>query len=98
MQQPLRLFLRATLLATVAATSAGCISNSDITSSVTERAALAARIQEPVPYRELNPPPSAVEIRAHCWMQHERDATDLETKTVAVQRCVSERRNSRNRQ
>src|SRR5688572_17229220 len=98
MQLLLRAIVRATLLTTIAATSAGCLSNGDITSSVTERAALAARIQEPVSYRELNPPPSAVEIRAQCWMQHDRDGTDLETKTVAVQRCVSERRNSQNRQ
>jgi hypothetical protein len=78
--------------------TAACISTGDVTGSATERAAFAARIQEPVSYRELNPPPSAVEIRAQCWMQYERDDTDLNAKTVAVQRCMSERRNSQSRQ
>jgi hypothetical protein len=84
---PLRVFV----ILGAAALVAACVSNRDVTGSVAERSAFAARIQQPVSYRELNPPPSPVEIRAQCWMRHERDAADLDTKTLLVQKCVSER-------
>lgn len=92
MHRPLHDFLRIIAVLIVAGLTSACISNGDVTGSVVERAAFAGRMQEPVSARELNPPPSAVEIRAQCWMQHERDASDLDTKSAAVQRCVSERR------
>lgn len=92
MHRPIRDSLRIATLFILAGLTSACISNGDITGSAVERAAFAGRMQEPVSARELNPPPSAVEIRAQCWMQHERDASDLDTKSAAVQRCVSERR------
>lgn len=79
------------LIFTAAAMASACVSNRDITGSVSERAAFAERIQYPVALRELRPPPSAVEIRAHCWMQFDRDPFDLDTKTALVQKCVRER-------
>jgi hypothetical protein len=75
----------------VTAQVAACVSNRDITGSVGERAAFAARAQQPVSYREMNPPPSAVEIRAQCWMRHDRDPIDLDEKQAIVQSCVNER-------
>ncbi|MEX0589631.1 MAG: hypothetical protein WD207_00940 [Xanthobacteraceae bacterium] len=83
--------LRVILILAAAALVAACVNNRDVTGSVTERAAFAARIQQPVSYRELNPPPSPVEIRAQCWMRYERDVADLDTKTTLVQKCVSDR-------
>jgi hypothetical protein len=79
------------LFFTAAAMTSACVSNRDITGSVSERTAFAERIQHPVALRELRPPPSAVEIRAHCWMQFDRDPFDLDTKTALVQKCVRER-------
>jgi hypothetical protein len=79
------------LVLTAAAMTSACVSNRDITGSVSERTAFAERIQYPVALRELRPPPSAVEIRAHCWMQFDRDPFDLDTKTALVQKCVRER-------
>jgi hypothetical protein len=76
---------------TAAATTSACVSNRDVTGSISERAALANRMQYPVAMNELRPPPSPVEIRAHCWMQFERDPYDLDTKTALVQKCVRER-------
>lgn len=83
--------LRVLLISTAAATTAACISNRDVTGSVAERAELAARVQYPVSYREINPPASPVEIRAQCWMLHEKDSDDLDTRTRLVRKCVSER-------
>lgn len=78
-----------------AALTAGCMTNGDITRSATERATFAARMQEPVSARELNPPPSPVEIRAQCWMRHEGAEVDLDSKAALVNQCVSDRtRNS----
>jgi hypothetical protein len=79
------------MIVIAAALTAACVNNRDITGSATERAALAARVQQPVSYRELNPPPSQVEIRAQCWMRHEREVADLDTKTLLVQQCMSDR-------
>jgi hypothetical protein len=79
------------LILTAAATTSACVSNRDVTGSVSERSAFAARMQYPVATNELRPPPSAVEIRAHCWMQFDRDPYDLDTKTALVQKCVRER-------
>jgi hypothetical protein len=79
------------LVFTAAAITSACVSNRDITGSVSDRSAFADRMQYPVAMNELRPPPSPVEIRAHCWMQFERDPYDLDTKTALVQKCVRER-------
>jgi hypothetical protein len=83
--------LRVIIIFTAAALNSACVSNGDITGSASERSAFAARIQYPVALNELRPPPSPVEIRAQCWMQHERGPYDLDTKTALTQKCVSER-------
>jgi hypothetical protein len=90
MQKNASLLPRACLVFFAAALTAACVNNRDITGS-TERAAFASRVQQPVSYRELNPPPSAVEIRAQCWMRHEREVADLDAKTQLVQQCMSDR-------
>jgi hypothetical protein len=90
MQKPAKLSLRVLAIA-AAAVPAACVSNQDITGSVSERASLAARLQQPVAYRELNPPPSPVEIRAQCWMRYDREEADLDTKSLLVRKCVSDR-------
>jgi hypothetical protein len=91
MQQTGSVPLRVSIVLTAAALTAACVSNHDVTGSASERSAFAARIQQPVSYRELNPPPSPVEIRAQCWLRHERDVADLDTKSALVQKCVSDR-------
>lgn len=83
--------LRGLFVLTSAALTAACVNNQDVTGSVANRAAFAQSIQSPVSARELNPPPSAVEIRAHCWMQYDRLALDLDAKTALVRKCVTER-------
>jgi hypothetical protein len=90
MQQMGSASLRVIVIFTAAALNGACVSNGDITGS-SERSAFAARIQYPAGGSELRPPPSQVEIRAHCWMQHERDPYDLDTKTALTQKCVAER-------
>lgn len=78
-----------------AALITACTTNGDITRTATERAAFAEQMQEPVPSRELNPPPSSVEIRAQCWMRHEGAEVDLDSKVALVNQCVSDQtRNS----
>jgi hypothetical protein len=37
------------------------------------------------------PPPSAVEVRAQCWMRYEHINATLDTKTALTQVCVNER-------
>ena len=89
MQQIGRVLLRVLVL-TAAAMTTACVGR-DVTGSISERQAFAARIQHPVALNELRPPPSMVEIRAHCWMQFDRDAHDLDTKTALVQKCMREK-------
>jgi hypothetical protein len=89
MQQIGSVSLRVIIIVSAAALTAACVSNGDITGSASQRSAFAERIQFPA--GGLRPPPSPVEIRAHCWMQHERDPYDLDTKTALTQKCVSER-------
>jgi hypothetical protein len=91
MHQKRNVLLRVMLIFTAAALNAACVSNGDVTGSASQRSAFAARIQYAVAGNEMRPPPSPVEIRAHCWMQHERDPYDLDTKTALTQKCVSER-------
>jgi hypothetical protein len=91
MHQNGNVLLRVIFAFTVAALNAACVSNNDVTGSASQRSAFAARVQYPVAGHEMRPPPSPVEIRAHCWMQHERDPYDLDTKTALTQKCVSER-------
>lgn len=83
--------LRAFFVLIVAALAAACVNNQDITGSTANRTAFAQNIQSPVPTRELNPPPSAVEIRAQCWMHYDRLVADLDTKTALVKQCVADR-------
>ena len=78
------------LVLAAAAMTSGCLGR-DVTGSVSERQAFAARIQHPVALNELRPPPSHVEIRAHCWMQFERESYDLDTRTALVQKCMREK-------
>jgi len=83
--------LRAFFVLIVAALAAACVNNQDITGSTANRTTFAQNIQRPVPTRELNPPPSAVEIRAQCWMHYDRLVADLDTKTALVKQCVADR-------
>ncbi|MCC6946735.1 MAG: hypothetical protein IT539_03125 [Bradyrhizobiaceae bacterium] len=83
--------LRVLFALTAAALTAACVNNQDVTGSTANRTAFAQTIQSPVPTRELNPPPSAVEIRAQCWMHHDRMTADLDTKTALVKKCVADR-------
>lgn len=83
---PLRVFV----ILTAAAFTAACF-NGPLAAGNRADPAIAASVQYPVSSRELNPPPSPVEIRAQCWMRHERDAVDLDTKTALVKKCVADR-------
>jgi hypothetical protein len=91
MHQDGSVLLRVIVIFTVAALNSACVSAGDVTGSTSQRSAFAARVQYPAAHNEMRPPPSPVEIRAHCWMQHERDPYDLDTKTALTQKCVSER-------
>ena len=65
----------------------------DITGSVLERTTAPSNREPAV--ASLRPPPTPVEIRAQCWMRHERAGVDLDAKTALVNQCVSDRtRNS----
>jgi hypothetical protein len=94
MHRNARVPLRAFFVLTAAALIAACVNNRDVTGSTANRTAFAQSIQAPVPARELNPPPSAVEIRAQCWTQYDRLSVDLDTKTALVRKCVTDRMGS----
>jgi hypothetical protein len=89
MHRNARVPLRVFFVLTAAALAAACVNNQDVTGSTANRTAFAQSIQAPVPAREF--PPSAVEIRAQCWMQYDRLSVDLDTKTALVRKCVADR-------
>jgi hypothetical protein len=60
----------------------------DITGSVGTRSVAARTAPATAP---VFPPPSAVELRAQCWMRYERINATLDTKTALTQVCVNER-------
>jgi len=60
----------------------------DITGSIGTRGAA----PRPIPAAaSVFPPPSAVELRAQCWMRYEQINATLDTKTALTQVCVNER-------
>lgn len=83
--------------------SAGCVGENPVSASLSAKRFFVAQIQQPDPEItgstsktastnvSLRPPPSAVEIRAQCWVHYEQINATLDTKTALTQQCVNER-------
>ena len=103
MHRPTGFTLRVGFILVATLASAGCLGENPVSASLSAKRFFAAPLQQPDPditgstsktasaNVSLRPPPSAVEIRAQCWVHYEQINATLDTKTALTQQCINER-------